>query len=80
LPVYSHIGLYAYTREFLLKYTKLPQTPLEAVEALEQLRVIENGYKIYVSLVNKKNFDVNTPEDLEKAQLIAKELLKNKQF
>ncbi len=69
VPVYNHMGLYAYRRDFLLNYTNLPQTPLEKAEALEQLRAIENGYKIRVSITGSKTLEVNTPEELEAAQL-----------
>ncbi len=69
LPLAAHFGLYAYKRSFLLKYTKFPQTPLEQTEMLEQLRVIENGYKIKVCLTNKRTLEINTPEDLQKAHL-----------
>jgi 3-deoxy-manno-octulosonate cytidylyltransferase (CMP-KDO synthetase) len=68
-PVYNHIGLYAFQREFLLLYKTLAQTPLEKAEALEQLRVLENGYKIRVCLTTEKTLEINTPEELEQAQL-----------
>ena len=45
-PFYLHLGLYAYRREFLLKLSTLPRTPLEKLENLEQLRVLEHGYSI----------------------------------
>jgi 3-deoxy-manno-octulosonate cytidylyltransferase (CMP-KDO synthetase) len=67
-PVYHHIGLYAFTRDFLLKYTQLPQTPLEKVEGLEQLRALENGYRIRVCLTHEKTLEINTPEELAQAQ------------
>lgn len=68
LPVLHHMGLYAYQREFLLKYTQLPQTPLEKTELLEQLRAMENGYKIKVIETKHRSFEINTPEELEQAQ------------
>ena len=68
LPVYHHIGLYAYQRDFLASYTKLPQTPLEQSEKLEQLRAMEHGYVIHVEKIQEKTLDVNTPEELEAAQ------------
>lgn len=67
-PVYNHMGLYAYTRDFLLKYRSLPQTPLEKVESLEQLRAIEHGYKIRVCLTEEKTLEVNTQKEYEQAQ------------
>lgn len=63
---YKHIGIYAYEREFLLGYSKLKQTPLEISESLEQLRVLENGYKIKVIETKNKIIGVDTKEDLEK--------------
>jgi 3-deoxy-manno-octulosonate cytidylyltransferase (CMP-KDO synthetase) len=63
---YKHIGIYAYEREFLLGYSKLKQTSLEISESLEQLRVLENGYKIKVIETKNKIIGVDTKEDLEK--------------
>ena len=57
-----HIGIYAYRREFLLKITSLPQTPLEKLEKLEQLRAIENGYTILVGRVEHTCEGIDTPE------------------
>jgi len=57
-----HLGIYAYRKEFLLKITKLPQTPLEKIEKLEQLRVIENGHKILVGKVEHTCDGIDTPE------------------
>lgn len=71
LPVYKHIGLYAYRRDFLLKFASLAPTPLEQTESLEQLRVLEHGYKIKVLPVDRAPVGVDTPEDLERVnQLI----------
>lgn len=67
-PVYHHMGLYAFRRDFLLHYTKLPQTPLEKAEALEQLRALEHGYKIRVCLTENKTLEINTQEEYERAQ------------
>jgi 3-deoxy-manno-octulosonate cytidylyltransferase (CMP-KDO synthetase) len=64
----KHTGLYVYRREFLLKFTRLAPTKLEEVEALEQLRVIENGYKIKVVRVKDRSIGVDTPEDLERVR------------
>jgi 3-deoxy-manno-octulosonate cytidylyltransferase (CMP-KDO synthetase) len=68
-PVYNHMGLYAFTREFLLYYATLEQTPLERIEALEQLRVLEHGHKIRVCFVKGKTLEINTPEELAQAQV-----------
>lgn len=62
--VYKHVGIYAYRRSFLLKYAALQPTPLERAESLEQLRVLENGYKIKVLESAFKGIGVDTPEDL----------------
>jgi 3-deoxy-manno-octulosonate cytidylyltransferase (CMP-KDO synthetase) len=67
-PVYNHIGIYAFRRDFLMHYKTLPPTPLEKVESLEQLRVLEHGYKIRVCLVEGKTLEINTPEEYEEAQ------------
>jgi len=67
-PVYHHMGLYAFRRDFLMLYQSLPQTPLETAESLEQLRVIEHGYKIRVCLTGKKTLEINTQEEYERAQ------------
>lgn len=67
-PVYHHIGLYAFRRDFLLHYTTLPHTPLEKAESLEQLRVLEHGFKIRVCLTQEKTLEINLPEELERAQ------------
>ena len=58
-----HIGLYAYRRDFLLRLAALPRTPLEKLENLEQLRVLENGYQIAVGVVDEPTVGIDTPED-----------------
>ena len=62
--VYKHVGIYAYCRSFLLKYAALTPTPLERAESLEQLRALENGYKIKVLESDFQGIGVDTPEDL----------------
>jgi len=69
VPVYHHMGLYAFTRDFLLLYRTLPQTPLEITESLEQLRVLEHGYKIRLCLTEQRSLEINTPEEYEMAQM-----------
>lgn len=64
---YVHIGLYAFRREVLAAITKLETTPLEKAESLEQLRWIENGYRIRVKLTDYESHGIDTPEDLVKA-------------
>jgi 3-deoxy-manno-octulosonate cytidylyltransferase (CMP-KDO synthetase) len=61
---YKHLGIYAYRREFLRKFTLLPQTPLERLESLEQLRALEHGYRIRMAEVDYDPVSVDTPEDL----------------
>ncbi|MDR2145153.1 MAG: 3-deoxy-manno-octulosonate cytidylyltransferase [Tannerella sp.] len=67
---YKHIGLYAYRADILQAITALPQTPLEKAESLEQLRWLENGYKIKVAITNIETVGIDTPEDLEKAKAL----------
>lgn len=62
--VFKHVGIYAYRRNFLLKYAALAPTPLEKTESLEQLRALENGYKIKVLESDFQGIGVDTPEDL----------------
>lgn len=64
---YKHIGLYAYRAETLREITRLPQSPLELVESLEQLRWLENGYKIKAGITHQETVGIDTPEDLERA-------------
>lgn len=65
-PYFKHIGLYVYRREFLLQYSSLPVGPLEQAERLEQLRAIENGFRIRVVETEYESLGVDTPEDLER--------------
>lgn len=60
---FQHVGLYAYRREFLLRLAELPRTPLERLENLEQLRVLESGYAIVVGVVDEPTFGIDTAED-----------------
>ena len=62
--VFKHVGIYAYRRNFLLKYAALAPTLLEKAESLEQLRALENGYKIKVLESDFQGIGVDTPEDL----------------
>ena len=66
----KHTGLYVYRREYLLKFTKLPQSKLEKIEMLEQLRALENGAKIRVVEVEETSIGVDTAEDLERVRKI----------
>ncbi len=67
-PYLKHLGLYAYRREVLREVTQLPQTPLELAESLEQLRWLENGYRIRVGLTDVETVGIDTPADLERAE------------
>lgn len=71
---YKHIGLYAYTKDFLFTFTNLPSGQLESLEKLEQLRALENGYKIKCVETEFDTIGVDTPEDLEKViEILSKE-------
>jgi len=69
VPVYHHLGLYAFRRSFLAVYAGLPSTPLEKCEQLEQLRVLEHGYAIRVVPIVGTGVEVNTPADLDRANI-----------
>lgn len=66
--LYKHIGLYVYRREFLLRFSGLPVGMLEKAERLEQLRALENGFKIRVVETDYESLGVDTPEDLERVR------------
>ena len=65
---YKHIGVYAFRRKTLFEFVKLPESKMEKIEKLEQLRLLENGYKIRMVLTSYKGIGIDTPEDLEKAE------------
>ena len=67
-PLYHHIGLYAYRRAALERFVRLPPSPLEQREKLEQLRALEAGMRIDVTIVDTVPLGVDTPEDLETAR------------
>ena len=76
--VYEHVGLYVYRRDFLIRLSRLPPTLLERVESLEQLRVLEHGYRIRVVETQTADhgfggFSVDTPEDLARAEALLRE-------
>lgn len=66
-PYYKHVGMYAYRPEVLEAITALPPGVLEKAESLEQLRWLENGYKIAVRITDHESIGIDTPEDLERA-------------
>lgn len=70
---YKHIGLYAYKSDVLGEITQLPQSSLELTESLEQLRWIENGYKIKVGITKMETIGIDTLEDLERAEKFLRE-------
>ena len=72
-PFLKHIGLYAYRREVLAEVTRLPQSSLEKAESLEQLRWLQNGYRIKVGLTNVETVGIDTPEDLKRAEMFLAE-------
>jgi 3-deoxy-manno-octulosonate cytidylyltransferase (CMP-KDO synthetase) len=67
-PLYHHVGIYAYRRTALERFVSLPPSPLELREKLEQLRALEDGMRIDVSIVDTVPLGVDTPADLEKAR------------
>ncbi len=82
-PVYEHVGLYVYRREFLQKLARLPPTPLEKIESLEQLRVLEHGFRLRVVETKCRDhafsgFSVDTEQDLMRAEVMLREREPNK--
>ena len=69
-PFYKHVGMYAYRPEILKAVTSIPQGILEQAESLEQLRWLENGYTIAISITNHESIEIDTPEDLKKIKKI----------
>lgn len=67
-PFLKHLGIYAYRTEVLKAITRLPQSSLELAESLEQLRWLENGYRIKVGITNVETVGIDTPEDLQRAE------------
>jgi 3-deoxy-manno-octulosonate cytidylyltransferase (CMP-KDO synthetase) len=74
---YNHLGIYGYRYDFLMKYTKLEQTPLEQAELLEQLRALENGYRIKVGIGAYERAEVNEQHEFERAVTILEDKIKN---
>jgi 3-deoxy-manno-octulosonate cytidylyltransferase (CMP-KDO synthetase) len=77
-PVFEHVGLYVYRRDFLVRLSQLPPTLLEQVESLEQLRVLEHGYRIKVIETQTTDhefggFSVDTPDDLARAEALLRD-------
>lgn len=72
-PFLKHIGMYAYRAKVLGEITRLPQSSLEKAESLEQLRWLQNGYRIKVGITNVETIGIDTPADLERAEQFLKE-------
>lgn len=68
IKYYKHIGIYAYRKNFIEKFISMQPSPLEIAESLEQLRALENGYSIHVSVVNYNGFGIDTAKDVEIAE------------
>jgi 3-deoxy-manno-octulosonate cytidylyltransferase (CMP-KDO synthetase) len=65
---HRHVGLYVYRRDFLMKFARLRPTALEQIESLEQLRALAYGHRIFVAVVDERSVEVDTPEDLTRAE------------
>lgn len=72
-PFLKHLGIYAYRTDILREITRLPQSPLEIAESLEQLRWLQNGYKIKVGTTDIETVGIDTPEDLQRAEEFLKQ-------
>lgn len=73
---YKHFGLYVYRRDFLLRFSRLQPSPLEQIEQLEQLRALENGYRVKVVETEEDTIGVDTKQDLERVRAIFKQRYK----
>jgi 3-deoxy-D-manno-octulosonate cytidylyltransferase len=67
---HKHIGVYAFRKEMLLRFTHWPVTPLEDAEKIECLRFLENGIQLRMALTESMGIDINSPEDLQRAQAL----------
>ncbi len=67
---HRHIGIYAFRKDFLLRYGELPPTPLQVAEDLEHLKVLEHGYRIKVAVVPEAHVGVDHPEDIKKIEFM----------
>jgi 3-deoxy-manno-octulosonate cytidylyltransferase (CMP-KDO synthetase) len=69
---YKHIGIYGYRRKFLKKFVSLSQSSLESAESLEQLRILEYGYSMHVSIVSYDSISVDVPDDVQRIEEVLK--------
>jgi len=74
IKYFKHIGIYAYRKKALLNFTQMPTGRLEEIEKLEQLRYLENGYRIKMIETQHPSIGIDTPEDLENARLYLKKM------
>lgn len=74
-PFLKHLGIYAYRKDVLRQVTQLPQSSLEIAESLEQLRWLQNGFKIKVGTTDVETVGIDTPQDLERAEEFLKSQL-----
>jgi CMP-2-keto-3-deoxyoctulosonic acid synthetase len=68
---YEHIGVYAFRKEALMNFTQWPMTPLETVEKIECLRYLENGIPLRMVVVDYMGVEIDTPEDLQRAEKLS---------
>ncbi|MDE5626072.1 MAG: 3-deoxy-manno-octulosonate cytidylyltransferase, partial [Muribaculaceae bacterium] len=71
---FTHIGMYSFRIKTLREITRLPQSPLEKAESLEQLRWLQNGYTIKVGITDRQTIGIDTPADLEAAKALLENL------
>ncbi len=71
-PMYKQVCIIPFRRDFLLKFNQLDPTPLEKIESIDMLRVLENGYKVKMSLSEFDTYSVDTPADLKKVEYLMK--------
>lgn len=80
ITYYRHIGLYGFRRDFLLRYGELPTTPLQKAENLEQLKVLEHGFRIKTAVVASASIGVDLPDDIQRVeQWLSKQNLSSSQ-
>lgn len=76
---FRHLGVYLYQRELLMNFSKLPTSDLEQLEKLEQLRLMQAGYDLFVHLIPDGSLGIDTPKDLQKAEQLMKLMSQNKE-